>query len=202
MDLQTLSAIAAPVSNVLLGLVFAVGYYIIIRLYGETLKEMREERLSGGRPQVIVQAEYSHLPEIELAVRNVAGGAAKDIKFDFSAPIESASGTVVTDMPYFKYGLDFLEPGGEISCYWGSLEEIIPEFREKGLEEGILVTTSYKSLGDTPYTSSWRVNPLLLEGYRDNPRKGMEDLVEAVDRLQADVRKLVADREERQTPDA
>lgn len=67
MDLQTLSAIASPLSNVLLGLVFAVGYYLIIRLYRETVGEMREERLSGGRPQVIVQADYSRLPEVELA---------------------------------------------------------------------------------------------------------------------------------------
>lgn len=193
MDLQTLSAIASPLSNVLLGLVFAVGYYLIIRLYRETVGEMREERLSGGRPQVIVQADYSRLPEVELAVRNVAGGAAKDIKFEFSDRIESSDGYVVTDLPYFQYGLDFLEPGGEITCYWDSLEQIIPRLRERGLDDGILVTTSYKSLGGTPYTSTWRLNPLLFEGYRDSPHKGMEDLVEAVERLQKAVGRLSSD---------
>lgn len=193
MDLQTLSAIASPLSNVLLGLVFAVGYYLIIRLYHETVGEMREERLSGGRPQVIVQADYSRLPEVELAVRNVAGGAAKDIKFEFSDRIESSDGYVVTDLPYFQYGLDFLEPGGEIICYWDSLEQIIPRLRERGLDDGILVTTSYKSLGGTPYTSTWRLNPLLFEGYRDSPHKGMEDLVEAVERLQKAVGRLSSD---------
>ena len=184
MSLEVFSQIAGPVSNFLLGLVFAVGYYLIIRLYGETLKEMREERLSGGRPQVIVQADYNHLPEVELTVRNVAGGAAKEIAFEFSHDVESSDGFVVTELPYFQYGLDFLEPGGEISCYWDSLEEIIPRLREQGLDDGILVTTRYKSLGGTPYTSSWRLNPLLFEGYRDTPRKGMEDLVEAVEKLQ------------------
>lgn len=193
MDLQTLSSIASPLSNVLLGLVFAVGYYLIIRLYRETVGEMREERLSGGRPQVIVQADYSRLPEVELAVRNVAGGAAKDIKFEFSDRIESSDGYVVTDLPYFQYGLDFLEPGGEITCYWDSLEQIIPRLRERGLDDGILVTTSYKSLGGTPYTSTWRLNPLLFEGYRDSPHKGMEDLVEAVERLQKAVGRLSSD---------
>lgn len=193
MDLQTLSSIASPLSNVLLGLVFAVGYYLIIRLYRETVGEMREERLSVGRPQVIVQADYSRLPEVELAVRNVAGGAAKDIKFEFSDRIESSDGYVVTDLPYFQYGLDFLEPGGEITCYWDSLEQIIPRLRERGLDDGILVTTSYKSLGGIPYTSTWRLNPLLFKGYRNSPHKGMEDLVEAVERLQKAVGRLSSD---------
>ena len=189
MDLQTLSTISAPLSNVLLGLVFAVGYYISFKLYKQSISEMQESRLSGGRPQVIVQAEYSRLPEVELAVRNVAGGAAKDIKFEFSHSVESSDGYVVTNLPYFKYGLDFLEPGGEITCYWDSLEEIIPGLRRRGLDEGIVVTTSYKSLGGTPYTSTWRINPLLFEGYRDSPHKGMEDLVEAVEKLQRDVQR-------------
>ena len=198
MDLQTLSTISAPLSNVLLGLVFAVGYYISFKLYKQSISEMQESRLSGGRPQVIVQAEYSRLPEVELAVRNVAGGAAKDIKFEFSHSVESSDGYVVTNLPYFKYGLDFLEPGGEITCYWDSLEEIIPGLRRRGLDEGIVVTTSYKSLGGTPYTSTWRINPLLFEGYRDSPHKGMEDLVEAVEKLQRDVQRA-ANRESQNT---
>ncbi len=201
MDLQTLSTIAAPLSNVILGLVFGVGYYLIIRLYKETVSEMKEGRLSGGRPQVIVQAEYSRLPEVELAVRNVAGGAARSIKFEFSHSVESSDGYVVTDLPYFQYGLDFLEPGGEITCYWDSLEEIIPSLRRRGLDEGIVVTTSYQSLGGTPYTSTWRINPLLFEGYRDTPRKGLEDLVKAVEELQKDVRRA-SNRENRESQNA
>ena len=104
MDLQTFSAIASPLSNVLLGLIFAVGYYVSFKLYRQTIGEMQETRLSGGRPQVIVQAEYSRLPEVELAVRNVAGGAAKEIKFEFSHRVESSDGFVVTDLPYFQHG--------------------------------------------------------------------------------------------------
>ncbi|CAN5749102.1 hypothetical protein BH23ACT11_BH23ACT11_13770 [soil metagenome] len=190
MDLQTISAVASPISNVLLGLVFAVGYYLIIRLYRETVVEMREERLSGGRPQVIVQAEYSRLPEVEIAVRNVAGGAAKDITFDFSAPIESTDDFVVTDLPYFQHGLDFLEPGGEITCYWDSLENLLPDLRTRGLDDGILVTTKYKSLAGEPYTSTWRINPLLFEGYRSSVHKGMEDLVETMENIQKDLQDL------------
>ncbi|CAN5685297.1 hypothetical protein BH24ACT21_BH24ACT21_01460 [soil metagenome] len=196
MSLQVFSQIAGPISNVLLGLVFAVGYYIIIRLYREVVTEMREDRLSGGRPQVIVQADYKRLPEVEIAVRNVAGGAAKEIAFEFSSPIESSDGFVVTDLPYFQYGLDFLEPGGEITCYWDSLEELIPSLRKKGLEDGVLITTKYKSLAGEPYTSTWRMNPLLFEGYRSNTHKGMEDLVASVEKIQKDLKEIIDDRED------
>ncbi|MGB3683469.1 MAG: hypothetical protein WA990_13415 [Rubrobacteraceae bacterium] len=202
MSLQAISQISAPLSNVLLGLVFAVGYYIMIKMYRETINEMKEERLSAGRPQVIVQADYKRLPEVELVVRNVSSGAARDIQFDFSHDIASSDGYVVTNLPYFKYGLDFLEPEGEISCYWDSLEEIIPRFKEQGLDAGITVTTSYKSLSGTPYTSSWKVNPLLFEGYRDSPRKGIEDLAGAVEKISAELQEIRGPREGRERENA
>ncbi len=190
MSFQVISQISGPISNVLLALVFAVGYYIMIKMYRETVNEMKEDRLSGGRPQVIVQANYKRLPQIELVVRNVSSGAAKDISFDFSHDIESSDGYVVTDIPYLKYGLDFLEPGGEITSYWDSLEEIIPRFKEAGIDEGITVTTRYKSLSGTPYTSSWKVNPLLFEGYRDSPHKGTEDLAKAAEKISENIERI------------
>lgn len=202
MSLQVISQISSPISNVLLGLIFGVGYYIMIKMYRETIDEMKEARLSGGRPQVIVQADYKRLPEVELVVRNVSSGAAKDISFDFSHDIESADGYVVTDIPYLKHGLNFLEPGGEITSYWDSLEEIIPRLKEAGLDEGITVTTSYKSLSGTPYTSSWKVNPLLFEGYRDSPHKGMEDLVKNVEKISGGIEKISDGREDSGRPSA
>ena len=199
MDLQTLSAIASPLSNVLLGLIFAIGYYISFKLYRQSISEMQESRLSGGRPQVIVQADYKRLPEVELVVRNVANGAAKDIEFEFSNAIESSDGYVVSDLRYFREGLDFMEPGGEIKCHWDSLEDLLPVLKQRDLEDGVIVTVSYKSLAGTKYTDTWRINPLLFEGYRDSSYKGMEELVETVEEIQRDLRELIGDRKEDET---
>lgn len=171
MDLQTLSTIASPLSNVLLGLIFAVGYYISFKLYRESIGEMQESRLSGGRPQVIVQADYKRLPEIEIVVRNLAVGAAKDIEFEFSDTIESSDGYVVSDLRYFREGLDFMEPGGEIKCHWDSLEDLLPLLKQRELADGVVVKVSYKSLAGTKYMDTWRINPLLFEGYRDSSYK-------------------------------
>lgn len=57
-----------------------------------------------GRPQVIVDDDHDSLPEVNIVVRNVNQGAAKDITFEFSTPVENSSGFVISDLPYFKDG--------------------------------------------------------------------------------------------------
>jgi hypothetical protein len=61
-----------------------------------------------------------------VAIRNVSEGAARDIEFEFSTPIESSNGFVISDLPYFKYWLDYLSPNGEITCYWDELDSLLP----------------------------------------------------------------------------
>ena len=73
-------------------------------------------------------------------------GAARDIEFQFSAAIESSNGFVVSDLPYFKYGLDFLPPHGEITCYWDELDSLLPYLESKNLQNGIHVTVRYCDL--------------------------------------------------------
>jgi hypothetical protein len=46
-------------------------------------------------------------------------------------PIESSNGFVLSDLPYFKYGLDFLPPNGEITCYWDELDSLLPFLESK-----------------------------------------------------------------------
>ena len=60
---------------------------VLIKDNREILSHMREQRISGGgRPQVSIQARYDRLPMVDLVVRNVGAGAAKDITFAFSDP--------------------------------------------------------------------------------------------------------------------
>ena len=87
-------------------IVAALGYYFLIRTNQGTLEEMRAQRLAGGRPTVIVTDNYNNLPEVDLVIRNMVGGPAKEISFEFSAPVESSDGTVISDLPVFKGGLD------------------------------------------------------------------------------------------------
>ena len=183
MDLVTLAQIVTAVTNGFFVIVLAVGYYFTWRVSQQTLSEMREQRTAMGRPLVIVQEDYDGLPELDVAIRNVSEGAAKDITFEFSAPIENSGGFVISELPYFRDGLDFLPPHGEISCYWDDLDALIPYLNEKDLGTGIHVIVRYKDLSGTPYESRWRLNPFLYKDTRLVKRKGMGDLVRAVEKL-------------------
>jgi hypothetical protein len=163
--------------------VLGVGYYFLIKLYREWVGRRLEEHVAGGRPQVVVTADYSHLPEIYVVVRNFARAPAKDVTFDFSAPIEDSDGYVISDLPYFRRGLHYLEPEGGISCYWDHLSSLAPLLRKKGIEEGIRVKTSYKDLAGESYESEWTIDPLLFENARIERAKDMNDLVDAVERI-------------------
>jgi hypothetical protein len=183
MDIATLAQVVTSITNTLFVLVLAAGYYYTWRVSQNTLEEMRDQRTAMGRPLVIVEEDYDSLPELDVTIRNVSEGAARDIEFEFSTPIESSNGFVISDLPYFKYGLDFLPPNGEITCYWDELDSLLPFLESKSLQNGIHVTTRYRDLSGELYQSQWRLNPFLYKDTRLVRRKGMVDLVNAVEKL-------------------
>jgi hypothetical protein len=164
-----------------------------VRINQRTLEEMRIQRLAGGRPTVIVTDNYNNLPEVDLVIRNMVGGPAKEITFEFSSPIEDSSGFVISDLPIFRDGLDFLAPNGEISIYWDNLDSLLPHFREKGLEKGFWVKTRHKDLAGFRYETEWHLNPFIYEHRRYVTHRTIGDLVDVVE---CAVEKLTGDHEQ------
>ena len=158
-----IAQIVTTLTTVFYAAVFAIGYYLLIKVNRQTLREMREQRISGGRPQVVIQARYDRLPMVDLVVRNFGGGVAKDITFAFSEPLEDSTGFVLSDLPYFKEGMSFLGPGEEVACAWDDLYQLASILREKGLRLGILVKMRYEDLAGESYETEWRINPLIYE---------------------------------------
>lgn len=183
MNVVEIAQIATPIISAIFVAVIGLGYYAQVRVSRETLQEMRDERIAGSHPQVIVDADYGRLPQVVVVVRNVGEGAARDISFEFSDPVESSDGFVVSDLPYFKQGLDFLAPDGEISAYWDDLDSLVPLFREKGITGGITVTTRYKDLAGKSYETRWNLNPTIYKDHRYVQRQSIESLVQRMDRM-------------------
>ena len=183
MNWQSVVQAVASVANILNVVVLAVGYYFLIKLYREWVDQMRQSREAGGRPQVVVAADYSHLPEVYGVVRNFTEAPAKGISFAFTSPVESSSGLVISDLPFFQKGLPFLAPRGEVNCYWDRLPSLIPLLKARGLEGGIKVTTKYKDLAGQSYDTEWTLDPLLFEGAPIHGTRGMSDLVSAVEKI-------------------
>ena len=101
MDLVTLSQVANPILQTVFIAVIGLGYYFSVRATWATVAEMRAEHTAGGgRPLITVSEDYANLPNISLIVQNIGGGPpAKDISFEFSDPIESSDGLILSDLP-------------------------------------------------------------------------------------------------------
>ncbi len=198
MSVSTIAQLVSAGTNILFVVVIAVGYFLMIRLYRQMVKVYdrmlhvtEAQRTAMGRPQVVVDADYARLPEVDVVVRNMSEGAAKEISFEFSSPVESSDGTVVSELSYFRDGLDFLTPGGEISCYWDHLDSLLPLLEEKGLEGGIAVTTKYKDLAGESYRTQWNLNPYLYRDGRYVQRKGVADVARSLEKLSGDLRSFL-----------
>ena len=181
-----IAQIVTAITTVFYAAVFALGYYLLIKGNRETLREMREQRISGGRPQVIIEARYGRLPMVDLVVRNFGGGVAKDITFDFSVPIEDSTGFVLSELPYLEEGMNFLGPGEEVACTWDKLDNLVSFLRKKGLNAGIMVKVKYEDLAGESYETEWRINPLIYEGNRHVPPQNhpaVENLLTALTRV-------------------
>ena len=183
MDLIALSQLINPVLQTVFIVVIGLGYYYTVRATWATVQEMRAEHAAGGgRPLITVSEDYANLPNISLIVQNVGQGPAKDISFEFSAPVESSDGFVLSDLPFFAEGLTSLAPGAKIGCYWDTLDNLLPLIKEGKIASDITVTVRYKDLNLNPLEHEWDVNPRLYEGIRNVDYSGMTDLVDVIDR--------------------
>ena len=185
MNVAAYTQITATVSNIIFFLVFVVAYYKLIKLNRETLRLQEWQTLAINRPQVIVDDDFNRLPEVDIVIRNISDGAAKDISFEFSAPVERSDGTVVSDLAFFTNGLNFLSPDKEITCRWDHLDNLLPFLRERGLEQGIKVTTRYKDLAGESYETEWNLNPFVYKDGNYIQRQGIGDLTDATREISA-----------------
>ena len=144
-------------------------------------REARKARDDQDRPQIIVDADYTGRFTTNIVVRNIGHGMAKNITFEFSAPIETTSGEDITELPYFKHGINFMAPQTDIPSVWDSYQNVVQNLRAKGLTEGITITSRYEDRQGEAYETEWTINPLLLEGSGYSEYKGYEDEVQALE---------------------
>ena len=143
-------------------------------------RQARKARDDTDRPQIIVDADYTGRFTTNIVVRNIGNGTAKNITFGFSAPLESTSGYDVTELPYFKHGINFMAPQTDLPAVWDSYQNVVQNLRDKGLTNGITITSKYEDRNGERYETEWTINPLLLEGSGYSDYKGYEDEVQAL----------------------
>lgn len=180
--LQVISSVAQVLSPLLYA-AFIVVIYFQLRAARESVREVRQEFLAGGRPVVAVHDEYDHgTRALSLAVENVGQGPAKSISFAFSRPIESSDGIVVSGLPVFSIGLTSLSPGARITCWWDDLDDQMAFLRRNGLDgEDFQVTVNYTDLTGSSYWNTWDIQPAIYEGLRPPTRPAQHAQDQAAD---------------------
>jgi hypothetical protein len=144
-------------------------------------RQARKSRDDQDRPQIIVDADYTGRFTTNIVVRNIGHGMAKNITFEFSAPIETTSGEDITELPYLKHGINFMAPQTDLPAVWDSYQNVVQNLRAKGLTQGITITSRYEDRNGESYETEWTINPLLLEGSGYSDYKGYEDEVQALE---------------------
>jgi hypothetical protein len=160
-------------------------------------RQARNARNDQDRPQIIVDADYTGRFTTNIVVRNIGHGVAKNITFGFSAPLESTSGQDITELPYLRHGINFMAPQTDLPAVWDSYQNVVKNLRDKGLTDGITITSYYEDRQGERYETEWTINPLLLEGSGYSDYKGYEDEVQALqdqaramERISEDIREL------------
>jgi hypothetical protein len=144
-------------------------------------RQARKARDDQDRPQIIVDADYTGRFTTNIVVRNIGHGMAKNITFEFSEPLHTTSGQDITELPYFKHGINFMAPQTDIASVWDSYQNVVQNLKDKGLTEGITITSRYEDRNGESYETAWTINPLLLEGSGYSDYKGYEDEVQALE---------------------
>src|SRR3712207_8170090 len=74
-----------------------------------------------------------------------------------------------------------MAPQTDIAAVWDSYQNVVRNLRDKGLTEGITITSKYEDRNGESYQTEWTINPLLLEGSGYSEYKGYEDQVQALE---------------------
>src|SRR5919202_2262768 len=157
---MTIAQIANPFIQTVFIVIIGLGYYFTIKTLRGQVQEAFQARTTGGRPLIIVTEDYENLPTMNLIVHNVGFGPAKNITFEFSSPVMSSDGFVLSELAFFEEGITSLAPGGRIVCYWDELQNLQEMFEEGRLQRGIEVTVNYQDITGGSFSHEWEIDPL------------------------------------------
>ena len=101
------------------------------------------------RPQIIVDADYTGRFTTNVVVRNIGHGIANNITFEFSAPLQSTSGYDITELPYFKNGINLMAPQTDLPTVWdwGTLRNLVDDQPSVARRERVLGVQGLRGRG-------------------------------------------------------
>jgi len=149
--------------------------------------EMRKNRELQMRPCIVLDFDFQGAL-MNLAVKNMGDGAARDVRFQFEPHFVNSAGMDVCEYPIFKDGISFLAPHKEITQF---VDLGTKYFKEAGKPRQFDVTITCKdATGANHYSDLIPIDLSIYERFRIEGLKGvpehLADLKEEVKKLRED----------------
>ena len=172
-------------------LLVAMLTFLNIHLTKKTVDEMKATRISQTRPYMIVDFDIREGTQIiDLVIRNLGKGVAKEPKFAFDPPLQDSRGRILSEMPLFKGKLDFVPPDKEIRqifdsalSYFGVTPELPTTFD---------VSISYfDEKKENEFKDSMKLDLSIYKGLTYIKEKNIGDVVKQLEKIASELRKFV-----------
>jgi len=181
-NVALLSVMVAIVSNFLVAISAAAAW--------RSVRETRLTREMQERPYVIMDFDLSDKGIINLVVKNIGNGSAKDVKFKFLKPMITSDGRDIAKLPLFGQGLRFLPAGKEISQFFDTSVGCFGGERPPMFEVGI---SYYNAQGSTLYEDPpMKLDLSAYKGMYYIQKKDLNDLVKEVENISKHSRDMVS----------
>jgi hypothetical protein len=165
-----------------IAVVVTVGYAFL------QYREMRDVRKAQERPYVIVDFDVADWL-IDVAAVNIGAGAATDVKFSFKPElIDSDNRNLSQSFWLFKEGAAFLPSGKRIATLFDGANR----YFGSGKPLRFQVDISYRDTQGDPWATSMTLDLSMYKGRLYVQRKGIEDVAEALEKLEKHIRKAIA----------
>lgn len=176
------SVIVAMLSSICAAISAAAGW--------RSVRETQLAREMQERPYVIMDFDLSDKGIINLVVKNIGNGSAKDVKFNFLKPMITSDGRDIAKLPLFEQGLRFLPAGKEISQFFDTSVGYFGDARPPIFEVSI---SYYNGQGSTFYEDPpIKLDLSAYKGMYYIQEKDFNDLVKEVENISKHLRDMVS----------
>jgi hypothetical protein len=145
-------------------------------------KEMELTRKVQDKPSLIAYFDNSQSILLDLVVKNIGYGAAKDVKLKIDPPLYDHQDRDIAKLSLMKQGVNFFPPNREFRQIIGTTQQFFGEDSKRPLEYKL--TASYSDIEGNPVPD--QVIPLDLSVYRDLPIHRESD----IDKLTKEIHNL------------
>jgi hypothetical protein len=145
-------------------------------------REMKLTRERQVAPSIIAYFDNQTSNLIDLVIKNIGYGAAKDVGLKIAPPLLDFKDRPISELSLFRQGINFFPPNREFRQIVGTSSNFFSKDSQRPLEYKL--TISYSNIFGR--TIPDQIIPLDLSVYRDLPihrGSAMDKLVEKVDKI-------------------